>query len=170
MLGLRALAVGAVTEEQTLVRVLVDDMFVDRFRTFSAPDRIHDKLVVDFAEPQNVGDDVLDDAVLRLRSHPSRETNDSVSDCDVDVRRVEGELFLEPVAYEGAKLSVAHVSGVSMFSKSCATSPPVKSAKDFSDYRKNRNDAPSVRPRLFFQNDFACLGAARGGDPTATGT
>ena len=54
------------------MQLLVDQVLIDRFRTFRAPDRIDDQVVLHFLDPDEVGYDVLYDAKLFLGAHATR--------------------------------------------------------------------------------------------------
>ena len=61
---------------------------------------------------QHIGDDSLRDAQLLLGADSAGESNDSGSHGDIDIVRIERELFLEPVAHEGAKLVIGKKVGL----------------------------------------------------------
>jgi len=106
MLGLRVLWPRPVAEQQTLVQLLVDDMLIDRNRALGAPKRINDQVVFHFLDPDQVGDDVLDDAELFPGAYSPGQVYDAAAHRDLHIVRIECELFVEAIPNERAQLAV----------------------------------------------------------------
>jgi len=101
--------VGTVTQKQALRALLVVEMLVDVDRALGAPDRIDHEIVAELLHAEHVGQDVVGDAALPLRSHASREGYRSILDGDDDVVDVEAVVRRQPLAHEIADLAIVEL-------------------------------------------------------------
>jgi hypothetical protein len=95
------------------VPLFVDEVFVDRFRTFGAPDWIDDEVVAEILEPNDVRYHALGDANFFLEPNAPGKGDDTILHMHVDIIGIEHELLLERVAHERPKLVVAEIVEIS---------------------------------------------------------